>query len=476
MQTPRPTRTPRRTAASLSALLLLAGAAAAQTGPFRDGELLVIGPDPNSSSLTSLYRIDAEAGDGEPLLERMFNAYDEPGGFAYDPYRDAILYYGSHEDTGLFLPRLFRIEANGDLTDLGFDSTSLGSFAPVGDGRVYMRQNGTLSLFDAADQLAPVLDANGQPITLELEHLVYDADSNSLIGVAPHYSSNPCDVSGTAEITFHALPLNAVGTQLSGPIQCTDFQTIAGLHVVGLDPVSEGGYVATVAGGQHSPDRVLVRLDPATMTTSIFASMSYGDVNGGVWCPRIQRFVVLDDVANELRTYAEGDSGSGQPLPVDVVIGDSTTGVSSENTLADVELLGSGCAGLAYEFGVGLAGSGGFVPRLRAGSCPTIDTTVQMRVEGGVGGGFGILLGGQATFTYSVLGGTGYVLPPFELQLPVVLGGTAGAPGQGSGVVPIAVPNEVNLLGRSFYFQAGILDQGAPANVSLTQALEVNLG
>lgn len=458
----------------LAVLLPWGAAPAAQTGAFRDGELLAFGPDA-VSGFQSIVRIDAATGDGEPFVERVILNYLEPGGLVYDPFREAVLYYGSQDDFGIFLPRLFQVDASGNLTDLGFRDERLGQFAPVGDGRVYLRRQGVLYLLDPSDQLVPVVDEFDQPISLELEQMAFDPGTNSLVGVATAFSVNPCSGAGF-EITVHRLSLDPSGTKLAGPIDCDVLPTLGVLSVLGIDALPEGQLLVTLAGGQVSSERIALQVDPVSLAVSTEVALSYNDLDGGVWCQRIGRTVVFDDVANELRSYAPGDSGSGQLLPVDLALGDSTTGVSSRNTLTDIDLLGPGCGGLAYEFGQGLAGAGGVVPRLDAMSCPAIGTTVQLRVSGGIGGGVGVLLGGQATFAYGALGGTGYVLPPFDLQVLVPLGGAAGSPGQGAGLVPVAVPADASLLGRDFYFQAGVVDSSAPANVSLTQALEVRLG
>ena len=445
----------------------------AQTGDFQDGELLVW-TDDSSGGAATLYRIDAGTGQGVALTGGLSSAYVRPGGFEYDPFRQAILTYTAYEPLGLFSPRLLRIESDGTVFDLGFQNELLGSFAPVGDGRVYMRKNGVLYLFDANDQLTQVLDENDQPITLELEHLVYDPASDALIGVTPYFSVNPCSSFNT--ITFHKLPLDASGVKLSGTIDCTAFQAINAVNPLGIDHGPQGRIQVPLAGGQFQNDMAVLSLDPATMTVSTLHATAFADLNGGVWCQRISRTVVLDDVANELRTYDAGDSGSGTLLSVDVPVGDSTTGVSARNTLTDIDLYGPGCAGLGFRFGTGLAGTGGAVPVLDVASCPSIGAAVPLQVSNAVGGGIGVLVGSQGTFPYNVLGGTGYVLPPFELLLPVALGGTAGSGGQGSGTTTVVTPNDPTLIGIPFYFQAGVLDAGAPSNVSLTQALEVRLG
>ena len=81
---------------------------AAQTGDFQDGELLVW-TDDSSGGAATLYRIDAGTGQGVALTGGLSSAYVRPGGFEYDPFRQAILTYTAYEPLGLFSPRLLRI-------------------------------------------------------------------------------------------------------------------------------------------------------------------------------------------------------------------------------------------------------------------------------------------------------------------------------------------------------------------------------
>jgi len=159
-----------------------------------------------------------------------------------------------------------------------------------------------------------------------------------------------------------------------------------------------------------------------------------------------------------------------------VPVGDGTTGVSTGNTFADVELLGSACAGFALAFGEGLAGKGGFVPALSVSTCPTLGAPLKLVVSEGVGAGAGLIAIAGSTAPYPLLGGTGYLLPPFFAQLPLALGGIAGQAGQGSVILSIPTPSTPSLLGVSFHAQGGVLDAAAAAGVALTQALELQLG
>ena len=116
------------------------------------------------------------------------------------------------------------------------------------------------------------------------------------------------------------------------------------------------------------------------------------------------------------------------------------------------------------------------MPALSASVCPTLGAQLKLVASGGVGAGVGLIAIAGGTASYPVFGGTGYLLPPFFAQLPFVLGGSAGVAGAGGVILSIPTPSSPALIGVPFYAQGGILDSAAAAGVSLTQALELQLG
>jgi len=56
----------------------------------------------------------------------------------------------------------------------------------------------------------------------------------------------------------------------------------------------------------------------------------------------------------------------------------------------------------------------------------------------------------------------------------VILSGTTGAPGEGKATIPFNVP--VGYAGVSEYFQAFVLDSGAPNGVGATNGLCIDFG
>lgn len=126
------------------------------------------------------------------------------------------------------------------------------------------------------------------------------------------------------------------------------------------------------------------------------------------------------------------------------------------------------------EFGVGLAGSGGFVPHLFGVDGPSIGPW-SIGIEDGLGGASGILWAGLGTLDqFPVFGGHFYIdlSQPF-IPLPIGLGGTAGV--AGAGTLTIAGDDVSGLAPLTIYLQAMLIDPGAVRGISLTNALEMDI-
>lgn len=454
--------------AILAALPLLATASNGQASPFVDGELIVrvqdIAPD-------SIYRIDPLTGVGTPLVQDLFAGYGGPGSMVYDPYRDGVVVYTSYVPWGVFEPRLLLVRADGFLTDLGFAGEDITSMAPVGDGRIYLRRAGTLSVLDPDNTLSVVPDSLGQPVTMGLEHMVYDSATNSLIGVARGNSTAlPCDGSGV--VSVHRLPLSALGRELSGTPDCMSLVTQA-LSPIGFDVFDDGTLLLSFGDRSQSGEREHYRIDPTNMTASLWGTSSPSDIDGIVWSQTLQRVVLLDDWANVLRTYGQGQQGEGQVLATSIPVGGQTTGVSTTNRMIDVNRPPTACPGEVSAYGTGLAGTGGQVPSLGAASCPALGAPLTLTVTEGVGQGNGWMVFGTAQAATPIVGGTLLVATPFSATRAFLLDGFPGQAGAGFAQVELTLPNSISLLGVPFYAQAAIKDSGGPAGWALTQGLEM---
>ena len=467
-----PSPAARPLALGLGLTLALASTVPAQIGPFTDGEILAYAPSPSAGG--GIYRIDPVTGAGAVLVDNLYSGYHEASFMAYDPYRDGVLAYTSYTPIATFQPRLYMFPSDGSVVELGFVLEELSSLTPVGDGRVYLRRDGILHYLDAQDQLHLVPDHNGMPVDLEVHHLVYEPNTHSLIGVANSQSSVPC--AQFKWVTVHKLPLNASGDQLAGPVVCSSYDAGSAQSPVGIDTLPGGDVVIVYTGGGQFTDEVLLRVDPVSLTISNWAPSSLNDIDGGFWSGALQRVVVEDDVTDELRTYAPGQSGAGLLLPIGVSLWDGTSGASEVNSMTEVRLMGSGCGGHGVGYGSGLTGTGGIEPRLIPTSCATIDTSIQLGLRDLVGGAPGLLALTAAPTSVPLYGGTLLVQPPLLWSMPFLADGPLSAAGAGEADILLTVPNNPSLIGIEVYLQAGALDSGAAQGISLTAGLALGIG
>ena len=128
-------------------------------------------------------------------------------------------------------------------------------------------------------------------------------------------------------------------------------------------------------------------------------------------------------------------------------------------------------------YGAGTAGAGGLIPQLRGNGPATRGNNVSLDVDNAVGGALGGMFVGAGTaskISFPLLGGTVLVSP--SIVIPFGLSGAAGAPGAGTGSVPMRIPGSALVQGFNTTFQAVFLDGAAPGGVSMTGAVEMWIG
>lgn len=128
--------------------------------------------------------------------------------------------------------------------------------------------------------------------------------------------------------------------------------------------------------------------------------------------------------------------------------------------------------GVANPYGVGCAGSSGFVPRLRVLGCPTPGLGLDVWVEDALGASVALVVVGFGSTEAPLPGGCiGYVtgLVPWVLQLPLSI----GPPGAGEATVTMRLP--ANQPAGSLFLQAFVPDPGAPSGRSATNGVEVTV-
>ncbi|MAB78809.1 MAG: hypothetical protein CMJ89_05580 [Planctomycetes bacterium] len=140
-------------------------------------------------------------------------------------------------------------------------------------------------------------------------------------------------------------------------------------------------------------------------------------------------------------------------------------------------LLEDALAEATITYGLGVAGSGGIIPKITfTGSQPSVfNNQFRLFVEEGLGGSLAFLA--IAANHSAVPFGTGFLLvEPFEplVTIPLFLDGVPGIPGAGSAEYPPG-PIPLSTLGIRFYSQFVIQDPGAPLGVSLSNAIRFRI-
>ena len=458
---------------ALALLSLLSLTAAAQTGPWHDGELIVR-MNPGGGFQNLLYRIDPQTGHGAQLADVTY--LGTPGSAVFDNYRNGVLAVCSVPPDHWATQSLWLFDANGGATKLGLEGKYPGALAPAGDGRIFYQRddvlgNGQIEWLDASNVSHVLMDASGAaPFSLPLSAMIYSPSQNALFA-ADGEGGNGCSGNGLPAV--YRLPLSLDGTRVAGPVTCASYNGGGTEHPTNFDELPGGGLLLTFCSTYIAPDK-LQCVNVATGALSTFANCNPHDIDGGVWSPALGRVVVVNDSANLLETYTAGDDGTGTTLATDVPVSGFTSGTGPGNVIFEVKLGGPGCAGLLAPYGTGLAGAGGIVPVLGGSGCPDIGKGFAISIDQVVGGAQGALFVGLASANAPFKGGT-FLVGSVLVQLPIAVGGTPGLAGDGFLSLPAALLNPV-LIGVDIWMQTGFQDAGAVKGVSLSNGLRVQAG
>ena len=129
-------------------------------------------------------------------------------------------------------------------------------------------------------------------------------------------------------------------------------------------------------------------------------------------------------------------------------------------------------SGLRLQYGTGLAGSGGYVPVLGSAGVLRVGFSGEIRLSNALGGAQAFLGLGFAPASVPAVGGT--LLIAIDSLFPFPVGGPAGTPGAGFGVIPWTLPP--GLGGVQIFEQAATLDPAAPQGFALTQGVHAIIG
>jgi hypothetical protein len=468
--------------------VLLSTPALAQGGGFVAGDEFLYSPAITDISSTggALVQIDL-AGGTDAILVDVVLTFASPGAMAFDPYRQRVIFFATVAPSTPF--RLWATDSAGALTDLGLVSGSYHAFAPTGDGRIYMHDTTPLGnthpfvYLDAAGTLNTLLDSTGTvPFLIDglgnfdVREMLWDAGTNALF-VASN-TTGACQGGASDKVNIHKLPLSADGTRVVGPVGCAQFEvSSSGETPTGLSRGPAGSLLLVVDTNSNNQEPRMVLVDPVTLAMSAFASNgSYtgaAATNAGTWSSTLNKAVILDTFTDELREYAAGETGNGTVLlPTGVPV---SAGGSSGETATLIEVPASSCKGGWIAYGTGLAGKGGFVPRLYGTGCPNIGGSFTLTLDHMVGSANATLFIGLSKTSVPFKGGSFFV-GNVLLSLGLGLGGPPAVAGAGALTLPAALPNDPLLQGVSVFLQAGSQDAAAVKGVSLTQGLELEIG
>lgn len=463
---------------------MAAGTVPGQNGPWTDGEILVrsaIQP----SGQSAVFRVVPETG-ASAVLTTTQNWGGWAGSLAFDSYRGGVLSNMSMPPDNPFFYRLWLVSHDGTSVAMPGFTGSLRALASAGDGRVFfLRHTGanqgpaTIEYFDASNVIQTLRQIDGvTPFQADVEHLLYHAPSNALIGSSSaQWAATHCSSTGGS---LYRIPLSADGLRVSGPMTCVSVPTtLVYGEIMGLDHLPDGNVLVTSATGFLGAPHRMISLNPVTLALASWADPAQHDINGGMWSARLGRAVIHANSGSSwwepdgLRTFGAGQTGFGNHIPTSLPM-PVGGGLSPAEIVTEVDLNGPGCNGLQVAYGTGLAGTGSVVPTLGVVGCPDVNRSFTIAIDNVVGAGSGVLVVGLVPAAIPFLGGTLYV-DPIGLMLPVACGGIPGAPGAGSLGLPIFLTDPA-LAGFNFYSQAGFADPSAVQGISLTNGLRIVIG
>ena len=291
----------------------------------------------------------------------------------YDPWRDRLV---TMPDTNSDLFRL--VDAAGTVTTLAnpwTHSNTLTTWAPTGDGRIYMVTNGLgyFGYVDASNVGHDLLDTDGvTPFfftygATNRENLIYDEGTNSLFLI--HFGA-------ATEVT--KIPLSEDGTQLASPQECVTFDAFPPTadEPMGLSAGPDGTLFIKIDTNSNADGLRMFTVDPVTLQFAPYAIIGHPFVAGntaGTYNSTHDFAIALDSFNDVIRSYVQSGNvqegvifatgvsrgGSGELARI-ITIGDTI------NVPCTADLDGDGMVGVS-DF-LDLLGNWGPCPPM--GDCP----------------------------------------------------------------------------------------------------------
>lgn len=117
-------------------------------------------------------------------------------------------------------------------------------------------------------------------------------------------------------------------------------------------------------------------------------------------------------------------------------------------------------------------GNWALAPKIGGSMLPAPGSQVTISVSSGLVGAQGVLMVGSNPSAVPWMGGALFVQPQWLFPHALTDGGFFD---QGEITVPVSIPQDLLLLGQSFYFQSVYADPSAPLGVSLTPGLKMTI-
>src|SRR5262245_2101631 len=474
-----------RASAALLGLACLAGAAVAQGGGFVAGDMFLYnayaqGQGPADGALL---RCDPLTGTTTTFVD-LYESLNQVGCAVFDPYRQRVLFSASLAAGEPF--RLWFVDGHGVLQDSGVGVARFQSMAPTGDGRVFLRDLNAadgvpLKWLDASGKLHWLLAEGGYVYAVENNPkmptggMIYDAGTNSLF-LASIYKCSGGDAAATH---IRRLPLTPDGRVIDSQVTCVEYQVtyeVAWEVPAGWSRLPSGALLHGVDTNSNFKLPRMLAIDPATLTIMPFASNGpyegAATTNAVCWSSALGKAVLLDSWVDVLRAFAQDETGTGTVITPSIPL--STVG-PVEPTPAMFEVPFDPCAGGWIGYGAGVPGAGGLVPSLIGKGCPAPSAAISIELGSAGGGASALLFVGTAKGTLPLKGAV-LNLADAAIVLHLSLGGVPGAAGARALTLPATLPADPTLSGLSVFLQAAFGDPSAAHGLSISNALQMEIG
>ncbi len=440
-----------------------------------------------SSGNFGILRIDPVSGQADAILGPVGGGANSGVSLAYDPYRDRLITSAALDGVN---KAVYFVDAAGAAEEaVGFSSQSVSNFAPTGDGRIYLTVQfglaADIQYIDATGAVQQLMDASGSSAFqlsasigngADFDGMIYEPGTNALF-IATSATTIPCGSSDL--INVYRVPLSADGSQVSGSVQCAEYD---------IDPTSSsevpegwsrgplGDLFLVVDTNSNAQQSRMLRVDPATLNITSYASngsyLGAAATNAGSYSHILGQGAIVDSFAADIRLYGQGEVGDGTFMGVASPSGTDLYGNGQHAALIEIGPVGSHDGLIAAPLGLSVAAGGTQSWTLRTGAAFAGETYLMLGSLSGwnpstplAGAVLPLVFDSHTVFT---------IVHANSATLPNSLG-TLGPDGDAlAGLVLPPAAVGPGAVGAIAYHAALILD-GALAGVHATNAVQLEL-